>query len=150
LSPQKEYGYRGGELLVTAEAAAAGWGAAPSFTGPDPLSSGDAIKLEHLTELRGAVNQLRQHAGLAAYDFTADPNPQRNVTGVKAEHVRQLRAALEEARSHLGLSTGGYAHASLSENVSLIYAIDFQELREQVRGAPTRAGRTSGGWSLTS
>jgi RHS repeat-associated protein len=135
-SPRKEYGYRGGELLVTAELASAGeWGPPPSFSGPDPLSTGDPIKLENMTELRSAVNQLRQHAGLAPGAFTVDPNPESNVTTVKADHIRQLRAALEEARSQLGLSVGGYAHPTLTENSSLIYAIDFQELREQIRGA---------------
>jgi RHS repeat-associated protein len=133
-SPRKEYGYRGGELLVTAESSG-GWGPEPAFTGPDPLKRGDAILLEHLTDLRAAVNQLRRHAGLSDYDFTADPEPQRNVTAVRAEHIRQLRAALEEALTRLGLPSGGYAHPALTENSSLIYAADFQELREQVRGA---------------
>lgn len=96
---------------------------------------GNDIKLENLTELRSAVNQLRQHAGLGAYNFTIDPNPERNVTSVKAQHIRQLRAALEEARAALGLSNGGYAHPTLIENSSLIYAIYFQELRNQIRSA---------------
>lgn len=134
-SPRKEYGYRGGELLVTAEVNAAGWGPPPAFGDPDPLGTGDQLKLEHLTDLRAAVNQLRQHAGLPQYNFTVDPNPVRNVTVAKADHIRQLRAALEAARSSLSLSTGGYAHPELTEHSSLIYAIDFQELREQIRGA---------------
>ncbi len=135
-SPRKEYGYRNGQLLVTAgSASAGGWGAPPTFTGPDPLRRGDAIKLENLTELRGAVNLLRQRAGLAQYDFTVDPNPERNATALKAEHIRQLRAALEGARSRLGLSTGGYAQPVLYENSSPVYATDFQELRDQIREA---------------
>lgn len=133
--PRKEYGYRGGELLVTAEPGSAGWGPAPAFTGPDPLSNGDTIKLEHLTDLRSAVNQLRQRAGLSPYNFTSDPNPERNVTAVKAEHIRQLRAALEEVRSRLNLSIGGYEHPMLTNNASPIYAKDFQELRDQIRDA---------------
>ena len=56
------------------------------------------------------------------------------MTTVKADHIRQLRTALEEARSHLGLSTS-YAHPTLTENSSLIYATDFQELREQILSA---------------
>jgi len=67
--------------------------------------------------------------------FTVDPSPQRNVTTIKAQHILQLRTALEPARLQLGLSTGGYAHPTLNENSSLIYAIDFQELRDQVRSA---------------
>src|SRR2546430_239710 len=64
-SPQKEYGYRNGQLLVTATAGSR-WGSPPTFTPPDPLVPGTEIKLEHLTELRTAVNQLRATAGLSA------------------------------------------------------------------------------------
>jgi RHS repeat-associated protein len=134
-SPQKEYGYRNGQLLVTVTAAAASWGAPPSFTPPATLVAGWEIKLEHLTELRSAVNQLRSHAGLSPFNFMVDPNPERHVTTVKADHIRQLRTALEQARSHLGLSTGGYAHPLLTENSSWISAIDFQELRNQILSA---------------
>jgi RHS repeat-associated protein len=133
--PQKEYGYRNGQLLVEVTAGTTGWGPPPGYTPPDPLVSGWEIKLEHLTELRSAVNQLRTHAGLSAFNFTDDPSPERNVTTVKADHIRQLRTALEQARSQLGLSTGGYAHPTLTENSSWIYAIDFQELRNQILSA---------------
>src|SRR5437588_215869 len=147
--PQVEYGYRSGELLVTATVTG-GWGPPPTFTGPDPLTHGDQIKVEQLTDLRNAVNQLRQHAGLAAFSFTVDPDPGRNVTSVKADHIRQLRTALEEARSHLGLSTGGYTHQTLAEQSSLIYAIDFQELRDQIRGAwGSGAGGVEMRWLVT-
>jgi len=57
------------------------------------------------------------------------------VTTVKADHIRQLRIALEQARSQLGLSTGGYAHPTLIENSTWIYATDFQELRNQILSA---------------
>lgn len=148
-TPRKEYGYRGGELLVTAEANAAAWGPPLSFTGPDPLKKGDPVLLEHLTELRLAVTQLRQRAGLPDYDFTGDPNPGAQVTKVKADHIRQLRAALTEARAHFGLLTA-YEHPTLTDNVSLIYAKDFQELRDQVRGAwQSGAGGTDLRWLVS-
>src|SRR5205807_907739 len=50
-------------------------------------------------------------------------------------HIRQLRTALEGALTALHLPTGGYAHRTLYANSSLIYAIDFQELRDQIRNA---------------
>ncbi len=132
--PQKEYGYRNGQLLITAIVTAASWGSPPSYTGPNPLSQGDYIKLENLTELRAAVNQLRANAALPPFSFTVDPTPDHSTT-VKAEHIRQLRTALEGALTALHLPTGGYAHTTLYENSSLIYAIDFQELRDQIRNA---------------
>lgn len=148
-SPQKEYGYRNGQLLVTATTPAGGWGPTPIFTGPDPLTRGLEIKLENLTELRSAINQLRAHARLSPFVFTVDPNPERNVTMVKADHIRQLRTALEQARSRLGLTVGGYTHPTLTENVSLIYAIDFQELREQVRAAWARGSGEGVRWMVS-
>src|SRR6266850_6838526 len=57
-SPQKEYGYRNGQLLVEVTAAGS-WGSPPTFTPPATLVAGMEIKVEHLTELRTAVNQLR-------------------------------------------------------------------------------------------
>lgn len=141
--PQKEYGYRNGQLLITATtttasvadkgatASGAANAAAPSFSGPNPLSKGDQIKVEHLTELRAAVNNLRQQAGLSAFNFTVDPDPQRYVTTVKADHVLQLRTALEEVLSRFALPTGAYEHTNLHAG-DLVYAKDFQELRDQV------------------
>jgi RHS repeat-associated protein len=142
-SPQKEYGYRNGQLLITATLAVSGWGAPPSFTPPAMLVSGGDIKLEHLTELRTAVNQLRSHAGLAAASFTVDPSPERYVTTVKADHILQLRTALEGARLQLGLSTGGYAHPGLHAT-DFIFAIDFQELRDQILSAWNSGGAAGG------
>src|SRR5436853_4896882 len=42
---------------------------------------------------------------------------------------------VDGAVTALHLPTGGYAHTTLYENSSLIYAIDFQELRDQIRNA---------------
>jgi RHS repeat-associated protein len=131
--PQKEYGYRNGQLLVTATIGT-GSGSPPTYTAPDPLVPGVEIKLEHLTELRTAVNQLRVHAGLPAVTWTTDPAPVRYVTEAKAAHILELRTALEGARSHLGMSTGGYTHPGLTVG-DPIYAIDFQELRNQIASA---------------
>ena len=90
-NPQKEYGYRNGQLLITADApvtGSGGWGAPPAFTGPDRLAKGDDIKLENLTELLTAVNSLRAHAGLPTYNFTVDSSPERNETTVKRNAAR--------------------------------------------------------------
>jgi RHS repeat-associated protein len=118
-------------------------GSAPTFTDDPLVSQVTVIKLEHLTELRMAVNQLRARAGLAPATWSSDPDPQRNVTTVKADHIRQLRTKLEEALNALHLPIGGYTHPTLTENSSLIYAIDFQELRKQIKDAWTALASTS-------
>jgi RHS repeat-associated protein len=145
---QVEYGYRSGQLLITASTAAANWGPPPSFTPPAELVPGLEMKLEHLTELRSAVNALRSHAGLPAASFTADPNPVRFITQVRADHILQLRAALEPARQNLGLSIGGYAHSNLQTG-DPIFAIDFQELRNQVLSAWNTSTGADIRWMVT-
>ena len=133
-SPQKEYGYRNGQLLVTATIGT-GWGSPPTYTPPDPLVAGVEIKLEHLTELRTAVNQLRVRAGLAAVTtWNPDPDPHRNETYVHHNHIQQLRTKLEEALTALHLPIGGYAHSGPNPG-DPIYAIDFQELRDKITAA---------------
>jgi len=93
-APQKEYGYRNGQLLITVTIGS-GWGNAPTYTPPDPLVPGVEIKLEHLTELRTAVNQLRVRAGLAAVTtWNPDNDPHRNETYVHHNHIQQLPIAI--------------------------------------------------------
>ncbi len=91
------------------------------------------------------MNSLRAHAGLPAYNFTVDPSPVRNETTVKADHIKQLRDALAEARAHLGLSTT-FANPTPTPNISLIYAIDFQELRNQIASAWNSSGSVDISW----
>jgi hypothetical protein len=123
---------------------ASGGGSAPAFT-DDPLNDPNnpqrtEIKLVHLTELRVAVDQLRARAGLPAASWTTDPNPQQFVTLVHHDHILQLRARLEEALSALHQPTGGYAHSTIN-NGDPIYAIDFQELRNQIKAVECPGAR---------
>jgi RHS repeat-associated protein len=114
-------------------------GSAPTFT-DDPLNPANApkteIKLVHLTELRTAVNQLRARAALAAATWTTDPSPQQYVTPVHHNHIQQLRTKLEEALNALHLPIGSYAHSGPGAG-DTIYAADFQELRDKIKGAWT-------------
>jgi len=66
-SPQKEYGYRNGQLLVTVSVTGAGWGSPPAFTN-DPLVAGQTtVQSLLITELRAAINDLRALMSMAAY-----------------------------------------------------------------------------------
>ena len=122
-------------------------GTAPTFT-DDPLNPPNQpktdIKLIHLTQLRDAVNGLRVRAGLAAFtNWDPDPNPtQPNVTYVHHNHITQLRTKLEEALNALHLPIGTYAHTGPHTN-DPIYAIDFQELRDKIKGAWTSLASAS-------
>src|SRR5437764_9480818 len=61
--PQKEYGYRNGQLLISATVASGGWGPAPTIDDNPLLDPNNPesykIKAIHITQLRAAINALR-------------------------------------------------------------------------------------------
>src|SRR5713226_5964948 len=64
-NPQKEYGYRNGQLLITITVTAGSGGGAFTFT-DDPLAAGaTTVMAVYLTDVRDAVKQARAHAGLS-------------------------------------------------------------------------------------
>ena len=141
-SPQKEYGYRSRQLLITAEASSGSGGNPFSFT-DDPLVAGTTVvKATHLVELRTAVNQARAHAGLPAATWTDDP-VQATVTSIRAVHITELRARLDQARATLGLSAASYTDPTLTAGTTTVKAAHLQELRTKTNEALT-AGAGSG------
>jgi RHS repeat-associated protein len=139
-SPQKEYGYRNGQLLITASVTTGSGGSAYTFT-DDPLVVGITIvKAVHLTELRAAVDQARAHAGLSAATWAESISS--GVTLIKASHITELRARLAEARAALGLSAASYTDPNLTIG-DPIKAAHVQELRARTNEALT-AGGTGG------
>lgn len=136
-SPQKEYGYRNGQLLVTASVTAGSGGSAYAFT-DDPLVAGVTIvKAVHLTDLRIAVNQARAHAGLSAATWAESISS--GVTIIKASHITELRARLGEARAALGLAAASYTDPNLTIG-DPIKAAHVQELRARTNEALTAGG----------
>lgn len=128
--PQKEYGYRAGQLLITATAATAGWGAPPVFDDNplNPHHPGETpVRAIHLTQLRAAINSLRSHLGLPAYSWQSSA-----AVGalIKADPIVEMRAALDQA---LGAPAAGYS-AGLAQGQP-VKAIHIQELRERVLNA---------------
>ncbi|HYI08266.1 MAG TPA: Ig-like domain repeat protein [Thermoanaerobaculia bacterium] len=95
-----------------------------------PLAAGVPVRLEHLEQLRTAVNAWRAAAGLTAFAFT-DPSP-TTATIVKRVHLEQLRAALAPARTALGLSAIGYTDPTLTETTR-IKAVHVAQLRSAVQ-----------------
>jgi hypothetical protein len=94
----------------------------------DPVANGTLIKTTHITQLRTAVDAVRDLADLAPAAITdADP---AGVT-VKAVHVTELRTAVDEARTILGLSTGGYTDGAPAGVV--VKALHVTELRDRTK-----------------
>jgi YD repeat-containing protein len=125
-SPQKEYSYRGGQLLVTA-AVTGGWGAAPTFDDNPLVSRQTVVQSKHITQLRSAIDSLRSHLGMSAYSWQADASVGALI---KADPILEMRTALDQA---LGAPGGGYS-AGLAQEQPIL-AVHIQELRDRVLNA---------------
>lgn len=140
-NPQKEYGYRDGELLITAAVTTGSGGTAFSFTEDPVVAETTTVKAVHITELRTAVNQARARANLSSATWTDNPL-QATVTAIKAAHITELRARLDEARAALGLSAVNYTDPTLISGYQ-IKAVHVQELRTKTNEALTTGAGTS-------
>jgi hypothetical protein len=89
------------------------------FTDASP--TGAVAKAVHITELRIAVEAIRNLANLGPPAFT--DSPLASGTRIKAAHITELRSALGQARAALGLSP--LTHGALST----IKADDVLDLR---------------------
>jgi len=140
LNPQKEYGYRNGQLLVTATATT-GWGTAPTLN-DNPLSAGQTtVQARHITELRTAIDALRSHMSLSpfSWQYSATTNDY-----ISANPILEMRTALDQA---LGAPSGGYA-TGLAQGQP-VQAIHIQELRDRVLGAWTSGSGVDLRWMVS-
>jgi RHS repeat-associated protein len=127
LSPQKEYGYRNGQLLVTTSAAAGSWGSAPVFAN-NPLVVGEtSVQALHITQLRDAINALRGHMSMPAYSWQYSATTS---DWISANPILDMRTALDQA---LGAPSTGHS-AGLAQGQP-IKAVHIQELRDRVLSA---------------
>lgn len=100
---------------------------APDVATTIVFTEGTTIARVHITQLRSAVNGMRDAASLPMAVFT-DSVP----TTIKAIHITQLRTALNEARAALGLSAISYTDPNLTAGTAA-KLIHVQQLRNGVR-----------------
>jgi RHS repeat-associated protein len=139
-SPQKEYGYRNGQLLVVATATT-GWGTPPVIHDNPLVVSVTTVQSRHITELRTAIDALRSHLGMSAYSWQQAAAPGDLI---KAEPVLEMRTALDQV---LGAPGSGYS-AGLAQGQA-VKAIHVQELRDRVLGAWIASGSTDFSWLVS-
>ena len=121
--PQKEYGYRNGQLLVSmAVATTGGWGPAPTFADNPLTANVSGVRALHISELRAAINAVRTNSNLMPYAWQYSANTNDPVT---ANAIAEMRTALDQA-----LGAGGYS-SGLGTNQP-IRAVHIQELRDRV------------------
>jgi RHS repeat-associated protein len=125
-SPQKEYGYRNGQLLVQVIGGASG-GAAPSFH-DNPLQAGvTPVYALHITELRDAINQVRISRGMVAAFWVETVS---SGVGIKAAHIQEMRDRLDQA-----IRAPTVAYTAELKTGKQIKAAHIQELRNRVTAA---------------
>jgi len=139
-SPQKEYGYRNGQLLVTATVTS-GWGSAPVLHDNPLVVSETTVQARHITELRDAINALRSHLNMSPYSWQYSVTTNDWVT---ANPILEMRIALDQA---LGAPTNGYASGLATDQ--LVMAVHIQELRDRVLAAWTSGSSTQIQWLVS-
>jgi len=102
----------------------------PAFT-DDPLVAGTALKTVHVSELRTAVDVLRDRFGLSPKEWT-DGTLGTNVTTIKAAHIAELRSALDEVFVAANRTLPTYTDPVPTAGVSLIRARYLNEIRSAV------------------
>ena len=102
----------------------------PTFT-DDPLAAGVVVQAIHVTQLRDAINQLRQRIGLPQVTWA-----EAVTSGVfiKASHITEMRTKLEEARNALGLAPTTYMDSGLTTGYT-IKKEHIQQIRDSLKAA---------------
>jgi hypothetical protein len=98
-----------------------------TFTDDPLVPDVTRIKALHLIELRNAINDLREAAGLSAVTWT-DPSPEGKP--VRAVHLTEMRVALTPALAAYGIVT---TYSQAVTPGTLVRASHFQELRNYLK-----------------
>lgn len=101
---------------------------AHTFTLTDPVvSAGMTIKAAHVTELRSAINAMRNAAGIAPATFT---DGSLQFVTVKRAHIIELRDAIQALRASLAMPAVDFSSLPLNDWVR---ASRIEELRAAMR-----------------
>jgi RHS repeat-associated protein len=126
-NPQKEYGYRNGQLLITATAATGGWGSPPVIDDNPLVINVTAVRALHITQLRTAINALRSHLGMSNYTWVYSATTSDFIS---ANPILEMRTALDQA---LGAPSPAYAGGlAFGQPIKKDH---IQELRDRVLAA---------------
>ncbi|HYH07155.1 MAG TPA: DUF6531 domain-containing protein [Thermoanaerobaculia bacterium] len=108
----------------------------------DPLVARQTLALRtHITELRNAVNLVRQQAGLAGFAWT-DPQP----AGVRGVYIRELRVALEQAFTSLHRPLPAWSEPIVAGG--LLKGSHLQEIRDATRWEANGTITTNTTWPV--
>jgi hypothetical protein len=98
----------------------------------DPLTSGSTlVKATHITELRTAVDAVREAAALSSASWT--DSSLTSGMSIKAVHISELRSKLAEAINALGLPAVSYTDSTLTVNSTVIKKTHINQLRQAMQ-----------------
>src|SRR5260370_13208789 len=120
-------------------------GTAITFLDPNLQAGVTAIKAQHLTELRQAVNAVRSLIPLSAATWTQN---NLNQAIIYANDVQELRNSLGAALALLNIPVAAYDDPSLgtAPNGVLIKKVHIEQLRDRAtRGSSTSSGPADSG-----
>jgi len=113
-------------------------GGPPTFT-DDPLTAGTIVQAIHVTQLRDAINLLRQRAGLPTATWAESVS---NGVFIKASHITEMRTKLGDARTALSLAPTVYTDPNLASGYD-IKKEHIQEIRDSLKAAWTVSSQIS-------
>jgi Big-like domain-containing protein/parallel beta helix pectate lyase-like protein len=105
--------------------------AAFTFTDDPLVARNTLVKAVHITELRTAIDSLRQARGLAPFAWT-DRTLAPGITPARAVHVTELRTALDQAYQASRQAPPTYVDPALARTT--IKKVHLDELRAAVLG----------------
>jgi hypothetical protein len=97
----------------------------------DPLTPGTIICVDHITQLRTAIEELRYAAGLPT-TWTTDQSLSKGMT-IKAAHINDLRDNLTEALQALNITLPTYTDDPIVARQTTIKSIHIQEIRNAIK-----------------
>ena len=113
-------------------------GTATSFEFNGAGLVGQAVKKQHVYDIRTAINAVRMVAGLTAATWTRSDLTNQLIL---ANDVQELRTRLGEALSVLGISVAAYTDPTLTAGVTPIKGAHIDELQvRSTRGSSNSSG----------
>jgi hypothetical protein len=102
------------------------------FTDTPLIPGVTPVRVDHITELRTAVDAVRALAAAGGGSYS-DATLTSGLTPIMAAHITDLRMALDDARSTLQLTPNTYTRPAIVGGTTAIWAADINDLRIGVR-----------------
>ncbi|RJQ48256.1 MAG: hypothetical protein C4538_04135 [Nitrospiraceae bacterium] len=101
----------------------------PTWTDDSLIPGATELKAIHITELRNAVNLLRNKRGFGSYNWT-DPTLTSQSSIIRGTHITELRNTIDQA-----IGAQSWTDNPIQPEITIMKAIHIQELRDAIENA---------------